>query len=91
MSQNYQHRFEKKNKIYTSYSKLSKKLKHSIIIQPLSNQAIFCYTSNRGGGGGAVNLKNKLLRYVYLVPWYSYHGNVSPFSIHTKKVQTYHV
>ena len=35
-----------------------------------------------------MNLKNKRLRYAYLVLWYSYG---SPLSIHTKKVQTYHV
>ena len=42
--------------------------------------------------GGCCNppwtLKNKRLRYVYLVPWYGYG---SPLSTYTKKVQTSHV
>ena len=53
----------------------------------LANQAIFCNTSNQGDVAiPLVNLKNKRLRYAYLVPWYSYG---SPLSIHTTKVQTY--
>ena len=35
-----------------------------------------------------MNIENKRLRYVYLVPWYGYE---SPLSTYTKEVQTSHV
>ena len=60
---------------------------------PLLKQAIFCDMSNQREGVVVVatpyvNLKNKCLRYAYLIAWYSYG---SPLFIHAKKVQTSHV
>ena len=57
------------------------------IINPRLTKRCFVTRLTRGVHP-PMNLKNKRLRYAYLVQWYSYG---SPLSIHTTKVQTSHV